>query len=99
PQILGSLFNFGLFGVLMVQCYMYFLFFPMDRWWMKLFVACIGITEVLQTIFNGYDLYHWFAEGFGDVDGLMKVHLSPVDIPLFAAFTSFSVQIFFCWRI
>jgi len=97
--MIGTLFNWLLFGVFSVQVYIYSRTFGNDKLWMKLLVYTVSLIELVQTIMNGYDTYQWFVKGFGDVGGLARTFLSPVDIPLFAGVTSLLVQLFFCYRI
>ncbi|KAI0065683.1 hypothetical protein BV25DRAFT_1821343 [Artomyces pyxidatus] len=99
PILLGTLFNWCLFGVLVVQVYVYSYYFPDDRRVIKGLVYTVLLFESLQTAFTGADIYYWFAEGFGDLFRLQDPYISPFDIPFMSALIAFIIQTFFCYRI
>ncbi|PBK66304.1 hypothetical protein ARMSODRAFT_1021505 [Armillaria solidipes] len=74
PYIVGCLLNWGLFGTLSVQLYLYYLAFPNDRRFTKYTVYGIYVIEFVQTIFVAYDMFATFGYGFGDMDVLTGVH-------------------------
>ncbi|KAH9969366.1 hypothetical protein BGW80DRAFT_1334492 [Lactifluus volemus] len=57
-QLFGALFNWCLFGVLVVQLYVYSYNFPEDNKVFKLLVYGICFLETLQTALTGADLYY-----------------------------------------
>ncbi|KAF8955132.1 hypothetical protein BDZ97DRAFT_2081100 [Flammula alnicola] len=99
PQLIGTLFNWGLFGVLSVQTYVYYLNFPDDKTWHKILVYGTFIFEVVQTALSTSVLYFWFATGFGNLIDLGHVNLSPIETPIFCGLISGVVQCFFAYRI
>ncbi|PFH51074.1 hypothetical protein AMATHDRAFT_143337, partial [Amanita thiersii Skay4041] len=54
--LLGNLINWGLYGVLTVQIYLYYLAFPKDRRWTKAVVHTIYGLEGIHTICLTYEL-------------------------------------------
>ncbi|KAF8073448.1 hypothetical protein FPV67DRAFT_1666214 [Lyophyllum atratum] len=103
PQILGTLFNWALYGVLSVQVYIYYLNFPDD----KLSTKCLGeapvygtyLFEVAQTCLTGADVFYWFASGYGNMIHLGNVYISPLDTPFLCGIIAAVVQCFFAYRI
>ncbi|KAH9984768.1 hypothetical protein BJV77DRAFT_965940 [Russula vinacea] len=61
PQLLGAVWNWFLYGILVVQFYVYSRCFPQDNKYIKL----LG-TRIPHLISTGADLYYWFAAGFGE---------------------------------
>ncbi|KAK7046658.1 hypothetical protein R3P38DRAFT_2506789 [Favolaschia claudopus] len=98
-QLIGALLNYCLYGVLAVQVYVYRLSFPNDKASIKALVYSIFLVETVMTALNGVDMYHWFAEGFGDIITFSKPLISPVYTPIFGGVMAFVVQLFFCYRI
>ncbi|KAH9035703.1 hypothetical protein EDB84DRAFT_1561132 [Lactarius hengduanensis] len=98
PMILGALWNWTLYGVLVVQTYVYSYNFPGDRTLLKLLVYSVFLVETVQTALTGADLYYWFGSGFGHLDHL-TVHLSGFDVPIIGSIVSLTVQVFFVYRI
>jgi len=99
PQIIGTLFNWLLFGVLSVQTYVYYLNFPDDTIWNKIAVYGTFILEIVQTAMTAADLYFWYATGFGNLIHLGNVNISPADTPILCGIIAAVVQFFFAYRI
>ncbi|KIJ36603.1 hypothetical protein M422DRAFT_34164 [Sphaerobolus stellatus SS14] len=99
PLLLGYLFNWGLYGVLSVQVYLYYIGFPKDRLSAKLMVAGIIMIETLQTILVTHDVFNAYAAGFGDLNKLNDAQLEWLATPIISGIVSCSVQIFFAHRI
>ncbi|KAJ7096728.1 hypothetical protein B0H15DRAFT_55355 [Mycena belliarum] len=98
-QLIGSLLNYCLYGVLAVQVYVYRLSFPNDKASIKWMVYLIFLTETVLTALNGYDMYNWFAKGFGDILQFGQPGLSPYYTPIMGSVMALVVQLFFCYRI
>jgi len=99
PQLLGGIWNWCLFGVLVVQIYVYSYNFPRDRGRIKLLVYGVFILEILQTALSGADLYYWFVTGFGNFEHLTSPYATVFDVPMIGSVVSLTVQFFFMYRI
>ncbi|KAH9176082.1 hypothetical protein EDB89DRAFT_1941746 [Lactarius sanguifluus] len=99
PLLLGIVWNWMLYGVLMVQTYVYGYNFPNDGTPLKLLVYAVFLIETLQTALSGADLYYWFVSGFGNLERLTSPYASPFDVPIIGAIVSLIVQFFFVYRI
>ncbi|KAH8992984.1 hypothetical protein EDB92DRAFT_2065361 [Lactarius akahatsu] len=99
PMLLGALWNWTLYGVLVVQFYVYSYNFPGDRTLVKLLVYSVFLVETLQTALTGADLYYWFVSGFGNMDHLAAPYESPFDVPIIGAIVALIVEFFFVYRI
>ncbi len=67
-----------------------------DDWVIVYFAVLI---ETIQVCFNGADVYHWYAAGYGNLEMLNDVNFSPFDTPMLGAIIAFIVQLFFSYRI
>ncbi|KAI0270139.1 hypothetical protein BGY98DRAFT_276028 [Russula aff. rugulosa BPL654] len=99
PLLFGVLWNWTLFGVLVVQIYVYSYNFSDDRKILKLLVYSIFLLETLQTALSGADVYFWFASGFGQVDRLRDPYAASFDVPIIGSIVSGIVQFFFVYRV
>jgi len=99
PTLIGSLVNYCLYGVLGVQVYIYHYSFPDDKLLLKCLVYSVVILETIQVCFNGADVFHWYAAGYGNLQMLNDVNFSPFDTPMLGAIVAFIVQLFFSYRI
>ncbi|KAK0237564.1 hypothetical protein EDD85DRAFT_547958 [Armillaria nabsnona] len=99
PYIVGCLLNWGLFGTLSAQLYLYYLAFPNDRRFTKYTVYGIYVIEFGQTILVAYGMFATFGYGFGDMDALTSMHSYwLVDIIMSAVVSSVG-QVFYAYRI
>ncbi|KAK0194323.1 hypothetical protein F5146DRAFT_430732 [Armillaria mellea] len=99
PIIVGCLLNWGLFGTLSVQLYLYYLAFPDDRRFTQYLVYGIYVIEVVQTMFITHDVFATFGYGFGDLDSLTANHLYWFTVPIMIAISAGIGQIFYAYRI
>ncbi|KAI0709498.1 hypothetical protein C8Q76DRAFT_799496 [Earliella scabrosa] len=99
PQLFGHLFNYGLFGVLVVQVYNYHLSFSGDSKYLKSFVYGLFILECLQIVMASHDAYMVLGVGWGDITALLDVQWLWFDGPVLGSIISASVQGFYAWRI
>ncbi|KAI0252239.1 hypothetical protein BJV78DRAFT_362917 [Lactifluus subvellereus] len=82
PLLLGDVWNWMLYGVLIVQLYVYTYNFLGDKKLLKLLVYAVFFLETLQTALSGADLYYWFVSGFGNMDHLANPYASAFDVPI-----------------
>jgi len=99
PMLLGALWNWTLYGVLIVQLYVYSYNFQRDRTLLKLLVYSVFLVETAQTALTGVDLYYWFVSGFGNLDHISSPYLSAFAGPIIGSIVSLTVQLFFVYRI
>ncbi|KAF9007856.1 hypothetical protein BDQ17DRAFT_1350094 [Cyathus striatus] len=88
PWILGYFFQFGLYGVLSSQVYLYYLSFPSDKWSIK-----------VLSVLNTYDAVVAFASDFGNINALAEGHLSFLAAPILTGAIALIVQMFYAFRI
>ncbi|KAK0498689.1 hypothetical protein EDD18DRAFT_46750 [Armillaria luteobubalina] len=99
PYIIGCLLNWGLFGTLSVQLYLYYLAFPNDRRCLKYLVYGIYAIESVQTIIVAHDTFAMFGYGFGDMDGLTRMNSLWLTVPIMSAVAAGIGQVFYAYRI
>ncbi|KAI0077527.1 hypothetical protein K474DRAFT_1707275 [Panus rudis PR-1116 ss-1] len=99
PLLLGHFFNWGLFGALTVQCYIYYLAFPNDRPIPKTLVAFTYTIEVLQTVLSTRDAFRNFGTGWGNMIELDAVGWLWFSVPVLGSIISCTGQLFYAWRI
>jgi len=101
PQLIGTMFNWGLLGMLTVQVYIFYLCFPNDRVSVKCLVYILYFLEWVQTTLTTVDEFHWFVYNWGrpDLDTLLSINTSWFNVPLMDGVISAIVQMFFGWQI
>ncbi|KAK0472970.1 hypothetical protein IW261DRAFT_1343117, partial [Armillaria novae-zelandiae] len=83
--ILGYILNWGLFGTLSVQLYLYYLAFPNDRRFAKYLVYGIYVIEFMQTVLITHDVFATFGYGFGDINTLTRTNSFWLAVPIMSA--------------
>ncbi|KAI0689383.1 hypothetical protein BC835DRAFT_1439531 [Cytidiella melzeri] len=99
PLFLGHLFNWGLFGALTVQVYVYYLSFPKDKTLPKAIVTTCYILELLQTVLSTRDAFRNFATGWGNMEDLDRVGWLWFSVPVMGSIICSMGQLFYAWRI
>ncbi|PBK67136.1 hypothetical protein ARMSODRAFT_959283 [Armillaria solidipes] len=99
PYIVGCLLNWGLFGTLSVQLYLYYLAFPDDRRFTKYLVYGIYVIEFGQTMLVAHDTFAIFGYGFGDLDVMDKINFYWLVGPIMSGVASCIGQVFYAYRI
>ncbi|KAF8338647.1 hypothetical protein F5887DRAFT_1077582 [Amanita rubescens] len=99
PTLIGSLVNYCLYGVLGIQISITIHSLTISYYSSVLAIYSVLIIETIQVCFNGADVFHWYAAGYGNLEMLNKVNFSPFDTPMLGAIVPFIVQLFFSYRI
>ncbi|KAH8088900.1 hypothetical protein BXZ70DRAFT_498790 [Cristinia sonorae] len=99
PTLVGHLMNWGLFGVLTVQVYIYYISFPKDHWRLKGVVFFAYILEIIQIILSTHDAFRVYGSGWGNPQELDAIGLVWVSIPILDSLISSLSQMFYSWRI
>jgi hypothetical protein len=99
PRIVGYLFNWGLFGILSVQVYLFHLAFPNDPLRNKVLVYAVFVLEILQTIIITRSAFHVFGDGYGNFSFFNDVELAWLDVPVITGIVAFVAEGFYAYRI
>jgi len=99
PPLLGIVLNWGLFGILSTQVFIYYQAFPRDKPLLKALVYSVYILEVAQTVLLMENAWRVFASGFGNIDEFDKVETSWLSVGILGGIVAFMVQSFYAYRI
>jgi hypothetical protein len=99
PLLIAHFLQWGLFGALSVQVYLYYLGLPNDPLYRKALVYGVYAAELVQTILYADKGFQEFAAGFGNILALEEIGLLWFAAPVLTAIVSFVVQIFYAYRI
>ncbi|KAK0454046.1 uncharacterized protein EV420DRAFT_617008 [Desarmillaria tabescens] len=99
PILLGYVFHWGLFGVLTVQVYMYYLAFTKEKASLRCLVYGLFTIEAIQTALITYELFRAFATNYGNIAAFSNPQVSWLAVPIFSGIVSGAVQIYFAHRI
>jgi hypothetical protein len=98
PLLLAYLLNWGFFGVLSMQVYMYYLAFPNDRTSNKTLVYGVYLLDAVQTFLLTRTAFRTFASGFGNLAALDEVDIIWVS-DILSGLIAFLAQAFYAYRI
>lgn len=99
PLLMGTLFNWGLFGILSVQVYLYHISFPRDRWTTKALVYFVYVIDTVQTCLVTRDVFNGYARHYGNLDVLDSIQTEWLAVPVFSSVVSCTVQVYYAHRI
>lgn len=99
PLVLGYLWSYMFYGILIVQLYIYFLSFPKDNRYLKAYVWVMFIIETIFTVMTTIAAWNNFGPGFGDINTLIVIDWSWDPLPELNGFIACMAQSFYIWRI
>ncbi|THU83610.1 hypothetical protein K435DRAFT_592978, partial [Dendrothele bispora CBS 962.96] len=97
--LLGYLLNWGLFGMLSIQVYVYHIAFPNEKIRLKCLVFGIYFIEAIQTIIITHDAWKAYASGYGRLEALGNLQLEWLAVPFLSGIVSCMVQITYAHRL
>ncbi|KAJ6460012.1 hypothetical protein C8R45DRAFT_1030264 [Mycena sanguinolenta] len=99
PLVLGYMWSYMLYGVLVVQTYLYTEMFPNDRRGLKVLVWTMFFFETLFTVLMTVAAWEMFGSGWGDPSVILQFNWSWGILPLLSGVHSGMAQGFYIWRI
>ncbi|KAI0762257.1 hypothetical protein C8Q74DRAFT_1371343 [Fomes fomentarius] len=99
PVLFGALASWMLFGISVVQLYIYYIFFPNDRIGIKALVYWVFILDIFLTVVAAGMGWHILAAGWGRQHNLVEPGWTFSAIAAGDGIIAMTVQFFYAWRI
>jgi hypothetical protein len=100
PNMIGYQLGSALYGVFCLQVFLYWTRYPLDRRWLKIFVAFLLFLETAHTVLNLIGSWYTYGPGFGQLSTLYGIlPWSAAAPPIVAAFLTSYVHTFYAHRI
>ncbi|KAI0712241.1 hypothetical protein C8Q76DRAFT_481543 [Earliella scabrosa] len=99
PVLVGSLLSFMLFGISIVQLYIYYTSFPRDRSAIRVTVYSIFFLDIVQTVLAAGEAWDTLCAGWGRPINIQFPDWSYWCLPMVSGIVAAWVQIFYAWRI
>ncbi|KAJ7194352.1 hypothetical protein GGX14DRAFT_679195 [Mycena pura] len=99
PLVLGYMWSYCLYGILIVQVYMYSQTFTRDVTGVKVLVWSMFLLETVFTLFITIAAWNAYGPGWGDVDTLTIIDWSWDPLPGLNGILAGMAQSFYIWRI
>ncbi|KDQ52832.1 hypothetical protein JAAARDRAFT_210307 [Jaapia argillacea MUCL 33604] len=99
PTLVGSILNVFLFGVMWMQCILYFTTFKQDKRGIRLLVWFLLVTDTVNSAFIVYVLYLYTITNFGNIDAAQHQTWPATIAPFLTSIISVFVQGFFTHRV
>ncbi|KAK1219239.1 hypothetical protein PQX77_018046 [Marasmius sp. AFHP31] len=99
PLLTGYLLNYGLYGILCVQTYIYYTAFPNDKPGFQILVYAVLLLDTIQTVMITVDAFRCFVFGFGNLETIGRIGLFWFDLCFIDGIVACLVQLFFAYRI
>ncbi|KAJ7214202.1 hypothetical protein C8J57DRAFT_1601732 [Mycena rebaudengoi] len=98
-QLIGSLLNFFLFGLLTAQTHTNSASPRTDTALNSSAIYFVFVSMLVCTCLNAADVHYWFAAGFGDISRFEDPRFGRFYTPLWGSVIALIVQCYFCYRI
>ncbi|KAK0245234.1 hypothetical protein EDD85DRAFT_11095 [Armillaria nabsnona] len=98
PLLLGYMWGFCLYGVLLVQFYLYYLQCN-NRREVKIFVWLLFVVETTFAAFSNIAAWNTFSKDWGNTDALYGIDWSGKPLMPLNGFIALMAQSFYVWRI
>ncbi|KAJ7045905.1 hypothetical protein C8F04DRAFT_453434 [Mycena alexandri] len=99
PLVLGYMFQFCLYGILIVQVYLWSEAFPKERTGIRALVWAMFLLESIFTLFCTIAAWNQYGPGWGDTDTLVIIDWSWEPLPALNGVLAGVAQSFYIWRI
>ncbi|ETW76173.1 hypothetical protein HETIRDRAFT_412317 [Heterobasidion irregulare TC 32-1] len=99
PVLIGGFFSWLLYGILIVQIYLYYITYTRDRILIKITVYGLFLVETFQSGIVVQMAWKWMVAGWGRQVALVEPGWAYNFIPITTAVVSLWVQSFYTWRI
>ncbi|KAI0770377.1 hypothetical protein C8Q74DRAFT_895926 [Fomes fomentarius] len=99
PVLVGSWLSCLLFGISVVQLYIYYTSYPNDRRGIRLSVYGIFLLDILQTIVSADSAWDTLCSGWGRPINIQFPDWSYYALPMISGTAAAWVQLFYAWRI
>ncbi|KAF9477919.1 hypothetical protein BDN70DRAFT_880613 [Pholiota conissans] len=96
---IGSSVSVFLFGIVTMQCYLYFSHYEDDRMGFKALVTFIWILELAHTIAIGYEVYRTTITLYGVIDQSTVKYAGFGVVTILGGIITTTVQFFFAYRV
>ncbi|KAL0958481.1 hypothetical protein HGRIS_000620 [Hohenbuehelia grisea] len=99
PMLIGVFLNTILYGVMVVQMFIYFQTYKKDAAWIRYFVLYLFIIETVNTGCNIFLMYQPLVLKYGTPDATTYFPTMLAAEPIVTTLISTPIQIFIAWRI
>lgn len=100
PPLVGIVLNWWLYGILVVQYFVYLSNDRQDKKVLRIVVHFLLLLDTAQTFMTLDDVFVWYVYNFNNYSSMLEdFNLAPIDGPLLDATIMFTVQIMYCWRL
>jgi len=99
PILLGSCFGWGLFGIFVLQTYLYYRWYPNDHIGLKLLVAGLFVLELADTAVSTHAVWYFTITGWGDPSFLFASPWSFCAAVILTGLIAAVAQFFFARRL
>ncbi|KIJ64708.1 hypothetical protein HYDPIDRAFT_111279 [Hydnomerulius pinastri MD-312] len=88
-----------LYGVSIMQTFIYYVWYPKDSCAQKLLVAILFVLDTAHAFLACSGIWNYFIQDYGDLANISLMHVPITLVILVTPLVSFIVQSYFIWRI
>ncbi|KAI0296779.1 hypothetical protein B0F90DRAFT_1744313 [Multifurca ochricompacta] len=99
PVLIGAILSWWLYGVLIMQLYVYHLVFPEDTIWIKIVAYGLFLLDTIHSLIVTDVAWKMLCRGWGKSDSLIKTDWAFAMIPMIDSLIPMWVHAFYAWRL
>ncbi|THH18235.1 hypothetical protein EW146_g2704 [Bondarzewia mesenterica] len=99
PTLVGIYFNILLYGITILQSYLYYANFTRDKRWIKVFIVVLVLADTVNTAFDMAFIYDALIDHWANSEYIQTASWIFRTDPAMTAVIAMMVQLFFAWRV
>jgi len=99
PLLIGTTVATVLYGIMVLQCFIYYMHSKNDRWSLKLVILTIFLADTASVVLSTMASYNYLVQDFDNEFGLLIANPGIIAYPLITAVNAFLVRCVYAWRI
>ncbi|KAM5542952.1 hypothetical protein V8D89_003336 [Ganoderma adspersum] len=97
--LIGTYISLVLFGLALHQAYEYYVHYPYDKPWLKIYVAVVLLLELACTVLTMHICYYYAVTKYADLASLAVIVWSPLVLAIVGSIMVVLTQCFFLHRV
>ncbi|KAJ8690742.1 hypothetical protein PTI98_012146 [Pleurotus ostreatus] len=99
PMLIGTFLNNILYGMLVVQSFIYYQTYKNDKKWIRYLILYLFLVETLNSALAMFTMYEPLVLRYGTEEGITNIPIMLLADPFVTVFISTPIQLFLAWRI
>jgi len=99
PLLIGTTVAAVLYGIMFLQCFIYYMHCKNDRWILKLVILSVFLADTAGVVLSTMAAYNYLVQSFANELALIFANTGIIAYPAITALNAFLVRCVYAWRI